>query len=242
VTRLPAISDHDAFTRTRAGWHGLAEHVLSRARHDAEGRIRLQVVPGGFGTPEFVHDGTRTEIRVVGRELLVMRGGQRFVHPITTIGAAAEAVGIEPGAPTDVYTPTTELDVDAPLVLDDGAIAVLAAWFEVTASALEDLVRAFPNDSPSECTLWPEHFDLAIELGDEGAGTRCTFGASPDDEHHHEPYLYVTHWAEVVDDPYWNDTTFAGASLDYDELRAAGDARAAAVDFFRRGRDVLSRS
>ena len=43
-----------------------------------------------------------------------------------------------------------------------------------------------------------------------GAGT---FGASPGDDAHDEPYLYVTHWADVPPDPFWDDDAFAGASL-----------------------------
>ena len=88
--------------------------------------------------------------------------------------------------------------------------------------------------------LWPEHFDLAADLGVDDHGTRGTFGASPGDAAHAEPYLYVTHWADVPDDPYWSDRVFAGASLTYSGLVGAANPVAHALDFFRRGREVLA--
>jgi hypothetical protein len=99
---------------------------------------------------------------------------------------------------------------------------------------------ARPVDDPSLVQLWPEHFDLGVDLGAEGAGRRGTFGASPGDDAHPEPYLYVTHWSEVPADRYWNDTAFAGASLSYREIVSAADQRGEALAFLRAGRAVLS--
>jgi hypothetical protein len=87
--------------------------------------------------------------------------------------------------------------------------------------------------------LWPEHFDASVDLGDEAAGQRGTFGASPGDDRHPLPYLYVTHWADQPDDPYWNDAGFGGASLGYESLAGAPDPRAAAGAFFGQGRARL---
>ena len=86
----------------------------------------------------------------------------------------------------------------------------------------------------------PEHFDVATELGTEAAGRRANFGASPGDEGHPEPYLYVTHWADVADDPYWNDTTFSGASLAYAAVAAASDPEGTVRAFFDAGRAALA--
>lgn len=238
---LPPIGDPDALLRTRLAWHTVAEHVLAPARHRATGRIGLRATPGGFGTAPFDVDGEPEELLVVGRELLIRRAGATTTVPLTTVAEVAAAVGIAPGAPEGVYTATTELHPDAPLDIDEGAARALAAWFEVTWEALEELRASAPEqDAAPAVQLWPEHFDAATELGNEGRGTRGTFGASPGDEPHPMPYLYVTHWADVADDTYWNDTSFPGASLRYEALRRSDDPTATALSFYREGRARLN--
>ncbi len=88
--------------------------------------------------------------------------------------------------------------------------------------------------------LWPEHFDIAIELGSEPQGVRANYGFSPGDEGHHEPYLYVGPWSAAVDGDLWKANGFAGAELSYSELIAADDQLAAAFDFFASRRDALT--
>lgn len=113
-----------------------------------------------------------------------------------------------------------EVDRDAALALGD--------FYELTAGALRRLaVPASP-----EVKLWPEHFDAAIDLGDEAAGLRATFGGSPGDENHAEPYLYVTPWTARPAGPLWNAVGFPGAELPYAELAAAADSEAEALRFF----------
>ena len=51
--------------------------------------------------------------------------------------------------------------------------------------------RRTPTQPSSSSQLWPEHFDLACEIGDADAGTRANYGASPGDAAIPEPYLYV---------------------------------------------------
>lgn len=236
---LVPISDLDAFVATRESLHALAEHVLAPARHRVAGRIGLRAIDGGFGTPPF-GDGPET-IRVVGTNLVVTHGTEERVVPITTIGAAAAAVGITPGAPTGVYTPVLALEPDRPLAVDPAAADVLAHWYAFGTEALETLrAEADASDAPSEIQLWPEHFDLGLDLGDETRGARGIFGASPGDTYHPEPYLYAMHWVDVPDDPYWNDRAFGGASCLYPDLLAASDPLDAGLAFFRRGRDVLA--
>ena len=75
--------------------------------------------------------------------------------------------------------------------------------------------RGHPDDTPSEIQLWPEHFDLALDLGPESG--RANFGASPGDGGHALPYLYVGPW-NPNDDPFWNAGTYA--RLGYEELSA----------------------
>lgn len=68
------------------------------------------------------------------------------------------------------------------------------------------------------------------------------YGASPGDDAHPEPYLYVAAWGEIDrSDPYWNDTAFNGASLAYRRLLAADDQYATALAFLRRGHTRLVR-
>ena len=74
--------------------------------------------------------------------------------------------------------------------------------------------------------LWPEHFDVALELGAESSGGRAAYGLSPGDEAHDEPYLYVAPWQAPEPGPLWQAETFAGAELSYRRLiAAAGPAR-----------------
>src|SRR5581483_7596020 len=233
---LGPIVDLGAFHATRDAWHRLAEHVLAPARYRATGRIGLRAAPGGFGTPPYTNAaGAEEQVRVEGVALIVVRDEEPWSVPITTVAEAARTVGVEPGAPADVYTPNTPLDPDAPLTVDEAAAEQLGAWYELADAALEQLRAGAPaDDGASAVQLWPEHFDLAVDLGAEARGARGTFGASPGDDTHPEPYLYVTHWADVGDDPFWNDTVFAGASLPYAELAASADPVGTALDFYSR--------
>jgi hypothetical protein len=173
------------FTAHRDAVHALAEHVLAAARYRVEGRIGLRPTPGGFGTPMF---GAGEQVRVDGTELVSTRNAQESRAPITTLGAAAEFVGIPLGAPAEVFTPTTPADPDAPLPVDAEAGRALASWYETAVAALEQL------HSDTEVQLWPEHFDLGTEVGSVDARTRATVGASPGDAVLTEPYLYVGPW------------------------------------------------
>ena len=80
--------------------------------------------------------------------------------------------------------------------------------------------------------LWPEHFDLAVDLGSEAAQARATYGLSPGDEDHPEPYLYVAPWAPPATGDLWQATGFTGAELPYSELLDATDQRETALAFF----------
>ncbi len=98
---------------------------------------------------------------------------------------------------------------------------------------------AAPEDAASAPILWPEHFDLAIELGSEAAGERATYGLSPGDENHPEPYFYVGPWRSGVSGELWQAHGFPGAELTYADLLTAADQRAAAIDFFETRRQAL---
>jgi hypothetical protein len=214
---------------TRLALHRLAERVISPARRAANGKIGLRYTRGGFGTPFFGADDT--QIRVEAHELVVQRAGEERRAPITTLDAAADHVG-RSLLPDDV-----ELD-DAPLDVDRAASAFLGDWYGFAASVLEELrVGAGKAVDPSRVQLWPEHFDLAVELGREeassptGSPARAAYGCSPGDENHDEPYIYVAPWVAPPPGELWQATGFTGAAMSYAELLEAPDQRAAALDF-----------
>ncbi len=234
-----------ALVATRLSLHALAEHVLCAARHRANGKIGLRFTRGGFGTPFF---GADEQVRVEGTTLVytAFTPARETRTDLTTLGDAASAVGIAPGAP-DLFTPTTPLDVDRPFDLDAAALDVFAWWYGFATAVFAQLcvdADSNPPDAPppSLVQIWPEHFDIACDLGDTAAGHRANFGASPGDATHPEPYLYVGPWDTTFlaepPDPYWNESF--GASLAYSALLGATDAREAALAFFRAGRDLLA--
>ena len=92
----------------------------------------------------------------------------------------------------------------------------------------------------SEINLWPEHFDIAFEAGSSAAGQRANYGASPGDQDHPEPYVYVGPWTAQVDSPLWNGRGFNGAELSYAALLAADDPMAAALELFRSRFEALT--
>ena len=236
---IAAVGDIDAFVATRVAWHTVAEHVLAPFRFQACGKIGLRFTPGGVGIPFVRTDGAEVQLRVDG-STLVVDGDVETREELTTMRDAARVAGIPVGARTEVYEPTTPCEPDDSLVIETTAAARLADWFGFGASVLEETRAAAVDGAATRVQVWPEHFDLSIDLGDEGAGRRGTFGASPGDDAHPLPYLYVTHWAPVPDDPYWNESHFGGARLGYDRLVAADDPRRAALEFLAAGRARLT--
>lgn len=217
--------------RTRESLHRLAEDVIKPAREQTSGEWTLTETPAGFGTPVF---GDDCQVRVEGDELVVRERGNERWAPVASLRSAAELIGPEllPRGLGDLS--------DEELEIDPAATAVLGASFQVAREALERLRgEAEPGDSPTEPTLWPEHFDLAIEMGEEGAGRRANYGLSPGDDNHEEPYFYVGPWTPQPAGELWNATGFPGAELDYRELAAAGDPVALAVDFARARKQAL---
>jgi hypothetical protein len=233
------MTERTTLAATRLGLHRVAAYVVSPARRQATGNeISLVVTPGGFGTPPF---GDDERLRVEGTRLVRHRGGRDDAAELTTLRAAAAHAGIEPDVAWAVgFDIPPPGDLDAPLGIDAAAAARLAAFWALAADALEPLrAQAGPDDAVTAVTLWPEHFDVAIDLGDEAAGLRATYGGSPGDGAHPEPYLYVAPWT-TRDGAFWNDAAFGGASLGEAELRQAVDPLAAAVAFFERGRAAVA--
>lgn len=130
---------------------------------------------------------------------------------------------------------------DTGLTVDPAVTEAIGDWSGFATSVLEEARRPPAAEEVSRVQLWPEHFDLAFEMGSNERGHRASYGASPGDDAHPEPYLYVAAWGDIDrSDHYWNDTTFNGASLPYRQLLAAGDQRATALTFLRQGFERLT--
>ena len=84
--------------------------------------------------------------------------------------------------------------------------------------------------------LWPEHFDIAIELGSAPAN----YGFSPGDEDARRAVRLRRAVAAGSSGELWNATGFRGAELTYAELLAAPDPRAAALEFFTTRKEALA--
>lgn len=230
---LAPITDLDAYRATRTSWHALAERVLAPARHRETGRIGLRPAPGGITTGPFGADDR--SIALDRDAIVVTAGGGSRREPVTTLGAAAGFVGVDLTAPIELYTPTTPADPDERLALDPDALTVLAEWFAFGAALLAHWTDEHAAETPSAVQLWPEHFDLALDLGAEDR--RANYGASPGDPGHEAPYLYVGPW-NPDDDPFWNAGTYA--RLGYDDVRDSPDPAATALAFFRAGHAVAT--
>ncbi len=127
-----------------------------------------------------------------------------------------------------VFTDATGAERRDPVDVDPASADRIARYFAFVWDVLETL-RA-EDDSPSEIHLWPEHFDVAFDAQE------VTYGGSPGDEHHDEPYLYVAPWKAPEPGPLWNAVGFAGAEAPWPEDKAA------ALAFFRERRDALRRA
>ncbi len=230
---LPPITDHNRYVATRTAWHTLAERVLAPARAADTGRIGLRPAAGGFSTGPFGADRT---IAVADGDLLVVEGSVTRRSTVTTLRAAAAFAGTDPAATTGFFTPTTPADPDAALRVDPASAAALAEWFAFGARVLGAWRAQHVDETPSEIQLWPEHFDLGLDLGPDGR--RANYGASPGDGGSALPYLYVGPW-EPSDDPFWTAGTYA--ALGYDELVGRADPERRAAAFFAAGHDVTAR-
>ncbi len=211
----------DRFVDTRLALHSVAEHLLAADLHRRTGKIGLRRSPGGFGQPETVVDGSRHRLRVDGTSLLVLAGDTEREVALDTLGRIGETIGVVPGAPTELFHPTTELRADHRLAVDRDAAGIIARCFAFGENVLEELRRRNRRAAPTILQIWPEHFDLACSFGE------VNYGISPGDEQHRAPYLYVGPWAPVAGDG-WNEPW--GASLAWTEDLAEAEALA----FFER--------
>lgn len=216
----------------------VAVHVIARARVAETTRFSLRVTPDGFGTPEFGDNARR--VRVAGDGLIVEQdppGSAQVRHaPLagSSLGALAALAGVELSEPLDVGHDTPELgDPEAPLVINAAVRAETTTWFGIVEAALLAVVGGLdPEAAPTLPRLWPEHFDVAVEV-DAAPGQRVNLGGSPGDGFSAEPYLYVGPWTEARP----GDAGFWTAPFGASRLRSAlgSDPVAAAAAFYREG-------
>ena len=197
------------YVPTRNALHAVAEHVMGAASYAAIQRIGLRANESGFAT----QDLNGHTLTLSGPFLT--DGDRSVALPGSTLRGVADWAGIVPGAPAAVYTPTTPLDLDAPLAIDAECAVMVGEWF---AGMQIVLTSVFPNEV---IQLWPEHFDLATSVDE------ANYGASPGDEHISEPYIYYGPWSGGF------------TPMPYSELVKAGNPMAAAEGFFQRGKRLF---
>ena len=199
----------DAYTATRRALHGVAELLLAGPQHRRSGTIRLRVTPGGFGTV------AEPELHVDGPDLVA--GPVRLPMDGATYAELGAALGVDPGAPRDLYHDGSGATLDDVVRLDPDAAHALATALAVGDDALR---RLDPSQPP---VLWPEHFDVGLSLDE------VNYGVSPGDGYLAEPYAYVGPWQPRTGD-FW-DAPFGAAQ----PLAVLGGADAV-LAFFHEGR------
>ena len=90
--------------------------------------------------------------------------------------------------------------------------------------------------SAASRVLWPEHFDIAIELG----RARPTTASRPATSSTPSRTPTSARGPPRSSGELWNATGFRGAELTYAELLAAPDPRAAALEFFTTRKEALA--
>jgi hypothetical protein len=196
---------------------------------------RLAPLPEAFaGTREVLH---RLAEEVIAPErkpdneiaLRYTRGG--FGTPFFPSGGADRQVRVE-GA--ELVRQRGSDESREPIEgADPEAGRALGEFYGFACSVLEEVRAELADEEPSLVQLWPEHFDIAVEIGRDSKGERANYGASPGDAEHPEPYLYVGPWSAEPEGPLWNARAFNGAELSYSELLEAPDQRRLALDFMR---------
>lgn len=227
------------YPRSLFDYHRLAYAVVAEARYQCNGKFGLRYVRGGFGTPFF---GDDAQVRVAGGRLVVQEAGRARSTAVATLREAGEFVGVAPGTTAAEHDSPELGDIDRPLDTRAEVGDFLGDWFGLATAALEELRFSPGVVDPERVQLWPGHFDPAIAAGDTESGRRATYGFSPGDHSHDEPYIYVAPWGGIDrSDPFWNERDFNGASLPFSDLIATDDHYAAAVAFLKAGHAYLDR-
>ena len=238
----------DDWPRERDTLRRIATHVVAQAQQKTTGHFALMPLAGGFGTPQFGDD--RRRVRVAGGSLFVENAATptgesttatTAVHMIagSTIASLCAACGFAPDPDFQVGHDTPPLgDLDEMLVFDSAATTIVGDWYSLGQRAMDVALASLPDPQASIVRLWPEHFDVGIDLAvnnHEKPGVRTNLGAAAGDGFHQEPYLYVGPWGPERPGPegFWNAPF--GAVLTFGELDAAENPLAAATEFFLHG-------
>jgi hypothetical protein len=237
------VSNHGDLT-----WNEIAEMEPDLASWCAERWLgawkRLEPLPSSFAdTRTSLHEvaeGVVSPARKPENEIALRYTHGGFGTPFFTEADADCQVRVEHG---ELVRQRGNQEKREPLpgAVDPAAASSLGDFYGFACSVLEELRAVEADGDPSLVQLWPEHFDIAFELGSEAAGQRANFGASPGDADHPEPYLYVGPWVAEVSGELWNAKGFKGAELTYAELLEAEDQRRTAIDFFAERYRALQR-
>ncbi len=156
---------------------------MAGPQYRASGTIRLRVTADGV-----------TTVALPGLTLtataLVTDAASLKLHGSTCADLAA-AAGIEAGPAVGLYKDYTDVTLDEALQVDAEEASALFAALRRGDAALR---RLAPGDTP---VLWPEHFDLGIQLDEVNYGISCG------DAYVGEPYAYVGPWTPRTGE-FWN--------------------------------------
>jgi hypothetical protein len=240
--RIAPSPTPDALATTRRSWHLLAAHVLAEERFLRVGHSGLEPTMQGFRTPAAEPVGVELALD----QLVVRRSDGTEQLPVTTLGAAQRAVLDRVGMPTwgeqpGLHDPPEPVPPDAALPIDPDVGTWLGQWLTAGYDALRTLVSDPRAGEATVPTLWPEHFDVGIDLlADDRRGS---YGVSPGDGTIGEAYAYVVPWypdrVGGLDDPRWNSAVLSGAVLTAEELDPSADACDELQAWFRARRDLL---
>jgi len=211
-TTSVSAPDPAVLAATRRRLHGIGECLMAGPQRRAGGRFTLRVTPGGFATtgePALRLDGT--DIVVDENKRLPIAG---------TFSGLADALGVDFGPPPDAYPDGSEASPGDDTTLDVASARLIQNWYLKADAALRVMA---PRQTP---ILWPEHFDVAILLDD------TSYGASPGDAFHAEPYAYVSSSDHDGAD-FWNAPF--GAVRGHDQMSSVDDL----VTFWRKAQSLL---
>lgn len=211
--------------------HRLAFGVISEARRLNNGKFGLRWVKDGFGTPFY---GDNIQVRVT-EGVITLQDSTVQVAPVTTLQAAGDFLGLTPTG-TQREGDSPELgDLNRELNFSKECNDFLGSWFGLATSAMEEI--NLRGSDPAPIQIWPGHFDAATEVNN--GNNRCTFGASPGDHNHSEPYLYISPHVEIdKSNPFWNAESYSGAFLSLNDFPQENQ-RQAILDFFQMGLDLI---
>jgi len=239
---LAPVPSTQALAATRRSWHLLAAHVVAEERFRRVGHSGLEPTPQGFRTPGEELSGVEVELD----QLVIRRADGVLRRSVTTIGDAQSWVLGEVGPPRwgqqpGLHDPPPPVPADTLLPIDPAVAGWLGRWFHLGYAALGELIADEASADAGVPTLWPEHFDVGIEVLPDDR--RASYGVSPGDTTIAEPYAYVALWEPdrhgAHSDPWWSATALTGATMTARGLAETDEPGRELLAWFRAGRDRL---